>query len=107
MKIVHNFSLPYIFHFCRNGTSFFKFLNIKGREMTSALFKCQVRFLRKLRWRDTDSVAQNTHGVPKTARGCDRARGGGGARARPRESVGPSIDRIEEEEGAREFAQAS
>ena len=45
MKIVHNFCLSYFFHVCRNGTSFFKFLNIKGREMTSMLFKCQVRFL--------------------------------------------------------------
>ena len=45
MKIVYKFCPPYIFHVCRDGTSSFKFLNIEGREMTSALFKCQVRFL--------------------------------------------------------------
>ena len=38
MKIVHNLCLPYIFHVCRNGTSSFKFLNIKAKEMPSTIF---------------------------------------------------------------------
>ena len=44
MKIVHNFCLPYIFHVCRNGISSFKFLNIKGKEMISALSNAECGF---------------------------------------------------------------